>query len=90
MTLCFVPCGDKHEYVTVEHTDDQSQESQEKHEYCSPLCTCACCSMLFQQAAIIQLDFQIFSWEREFIVSHHTSLFARELEAVWQPPRFIS
>ena len=93
LVLSAMPCGDMHNVCNASNAKTELSQNhdhqQDKDDYCSPFCTCSCCS-----ASIVALDFKPFQLKKpaEFSITQkltirNFSFVSNFYGNIWQPPK---
>ena len=98
LSLSFIPCtdNDTHQYeqgiVIVLDSHSNHHHSNDEHvDLCSPFCSCSCCGVLTIKAKEHTFSFSYKSskWFKK-IITYQPANSEAVLNAIWQPPKFIS
>ena len=90
LVLGFVPCADANglsESNAQTVTQDHEHNSQHNDE-CTPLCSCACCSVPYYQVHLDAITIAISNLPEPVYASYLSSPIIRISASIWQPPRF--
>ncbi len=93
LVLSAMPCGDMHNDCNGSNAKTELSQNhdhqKDKDDYCSPFCTCSCCS-----ASIVALDFKPFQLKKpaEFSITQkltirNFSFVSNFYGNIWQPPK---
>lgn len=88
--LGFVPCADANrlpEGNTQTMTQNHEHNSQHNDE-CTPLCSCACCSVPYYQVHLDPVTIAISNLPEPVYAAYLSSPVIKISASIWQPPRF--
>lgn len=91
LALVFMPCNDScdaKQHSTIITIQAAQEHHDQANDFCSPLCSCSCCSLLVTTVHSFRLKTTFQIKAKTYALLNH-SIYSIFLNNCWQPPRLV-